>query len=70
MGLLKPRAMCINCGTKVHTRPCPSNTSLKERTLGATPVGKVCPSCGAKFTGKISLTGHRAYVEEPEPRAE
>jgi DNA-directed RNA polymerase subunit RPC12/RpoP len=59
MGLKNMRAICPNCGGKIHTQ---AKGLLGSIALGANgtlvKTGTRCQHCGAKLTGKVTATNY------------
>ena len=54
MGFWNMRAICPNCGAKIHTQG------------GST--GKVCPSCGVDLKGYVNMFTNKAKLASPPPK--
>lgn len=75
MGLKNMRAICPNCGGKVHTQP---KGFLGTIALGANgplvKTGTQCEHCGVKLTGKVTLQNYavldRRAPSQPAPANE
>lgn len=65
MGLVNPRAICPNCGGKIHTQGGLLGDVFGHRT------GLVCQHCGVGLTGKVgrfSNVAELAPTPAPQPQ--
>jgi hypothetical protein len=53
MGVLNPRAICPNCGGKIHTQ--------------AGRTGRECQFCGVALTGKVGAVSNRGQLADRDP---
>lgn len=64
MGLTNLRAICPNCGSKIHTQ----GRGLGRFTLGTSgalaTTGTECPSCGAALSGKVGVDNKAIAAED------
>lgn len=69
MGLKNMRAICPNCGGKIHTQP---KGLLGSLAIGANgplvQTGKQCELCGVRLTGKVTLQNY-AVLDSRQPRS-
>lgn len=65
MGMKNMRAICPNCGGKIHTQP---KGFLGAIAIGAngplTKTGTTCEHCGVKLTGKVTATNYAVLAPE------
>jgi len=64
MGLRNLRAICPNCGAKIHTQPKGIGRISWVNTWMFTETGQECPYCGVELTGNV-LPGQRAELAPP-----
>lgn len=68
MGIRNLRAICPNCGAKIHTQPKGlGHVSLWMNSGPLVKTGTQCPMCGVALTGKV-LLGNQAELA-PQPPA-
>ena len=53
MGLRNLRAICPNCGSKIHTQPKGLGHITWANSWMNVQTGKECPYCGVALTGKV-----------------
>lgn len=63
MGFWNPRAICPNCGAKIHTQPADDLTQI----LGARRTGTKCPQCGVELTGRVTLDNKATLALQVAP---
>lgn len=70
MGMKNMRAICPNCGGKIHTQP----KGLGHVMLGAngvfTQTGKQCELCGVALTGRVDYKNFAVLARTEQPRTE
>jgi ribosomal protein S27AE len=59
VGLRNLRAICPNCGAKIHTQPKGLGHITWANSWVNVQTGKECPFCGVALTGKVG-PGNRA----------
>jgi hypothetical protein len=64
MGLRNLRAICPNCGGKIHTQPKGLGHLTWANSWLTAQTGTECQHCGVALTGKITAAG-RAVLAEP-----
>lgn len=60
MGFWNPRAICPNCGAKIHTQGQIVFGPLTAET------GKTCPNCGVALTGRVGVFSNKAKRAVPQ----
>lgn len=63
MGLRNNRAICPNCGGKIHTQPKGLGHITWMNSWFLVETGKECQHCGAALTGKVG-PDNRAKLAE------
>lgn len=53
MGVMNLRAICPNCGGKIHTQPKGIGKFTWARSWFMVETGKACQHCGVALTGKV-----------------
>jgi len=66
MGLRNQRAICPQCGGKIHTQPKGLGHVTWANSGPLAQTGSECQHCGVPLTGKVTLTGY-AVVDETRP---
>jgi hypothetical protein len=62
MGVLNPRAICPNCGAKIHTQ--------QSIWPGSKRTGTECPHCGVKLSGRVGALDNKAVLAGQQSGAE
>jgi hypothetical protein len=62
MGFWKPRAICPNCGSKIHTQDALPGPPLPGGGIQRT--GTQCPQCGIPLTGKVGFLSNTAQIDQ------
>lgn len=57
MGLRNLRAICPNCGAKIHTQPKGLGHITWANSWLFAETGSECPECGLPLTGKVTAGG-------------
>jgi hypothetical protein len=67
MGFMNPRAICPNCGGKIHTQPNAWGALFFSgvRPTFAVRTGSTCPFCGVALTGKVTITNQAVLAKAP-----
>lgn len=66
MGVKNLRAICPNCGGKIHTQPKGFLGSIALAANGPmVKTGTVCQHCGVKLTGKVTLQNYAVLAAPP-----
>lgn len=68
MGLRNLRAICPNCGGKIHTQPKGLGKLTWMNSWMFVETGRQCQHCGVALTGKVTA-GNRAVVDTTKPTA-
>lgn len=55
MGVMNLRAICPNCGGKIHTQPKGLGHLTWARSWFLVQTGKSCQHCGVALTGKVKM---------------
>lgn len=65
MGIRNLRAICPNCGAKIHTQPKGlGHVSLWMNSGPLVKTGTQCPMCGVALTGRVMLAGNVAELAD------
>jgi ribosomal protein S27AE len=64
MGLRNLRAICPNCGAKIHTQPKGLGKITWMNSGPLSETGKECPECGVALTGKVKMDGKAELAEK------
>mgnify|MGYP003577476606 CR=1 FL=1 len=62
MGVRNLRAICPNCGAKIHTQPKGLGHITWANSWVFAQTGHECPQCGVALTGKITADGRAEMV--------
>jgi len=62
VGFFNPRAICPNCGAKIHTQDALPGPRFPGGGIQRT--GKQCPQCGIPLTGKVGFLGNTAQIDQ------
>lgn len=65
MGIMNLRAICPNCGGKIHTQPKGLGHFTWMRSAWLVKTGTACMHCGVGLTGKVSWGNRAVLAEEP-----
>jgi len=65
MGLMNVRAICPNCGGKIHTQPKGLGHLTWMRNGPLVQTGSVCQHCGVALSGRVRL-GNRAVLADED----
>ena len=57
MGLRNLRAICPNCGSKIHTQPKGLGHITWANSWVNAQTGRECPACGVALSGNITANG-------------
>lgn len=68
MGLVNNRAICPNCGGKIHTQARGLGVLLPIRSGIAVRTGTQCQHCGVTLSGKVGLDNKAILAETAERR--
>jgi hypothetical protein len=67
VGLRNLRAICPNCGAKIHTQPKGLGHITWANSWVLAQTGRECPYCGVALTGKITAAGRAELAPSPPP---
>lgn len=70
MGLVNNRAICPECGGKIHTQGRGLGVLLPIRSGIAVQTGTRCQHCGVALSGKVGLDNKAILAEDDERRRE
>jgi hypothetical protein len=66
MGMQNMRAICPQCGTKIHTEASAWGVlALGGRSGPMTRTGLECPGCGLALSGKVGFDGNAIAADDP-----
>lgn len=71
MGLRNLRAICPNCGAKIHTQPKGLGHITWANSWVLAQTGTECPYCHVALTGKVTAAGRAELAPppvQPKPR--
>jgi DNA-directed RNA polymerase subunit RPC12/RpoP len=66
MGLRSLRAICPNCGAKIHTQPKGLGHITWANSWITAQTGRECPYCGVALTGKVTAAGRAELADGPK----
>jgi hypothetical protein len=67
MGVRNMRAICPNCGGKVHTQPKGLGRVTWLNSWFLVETGDHCQWCGVAFTGKVTVDNQAVLASAPQP---
>jgi len=65
VGVRNLRAICPNCGAKIHTQPKGLGHITWANSWINVQTGKECPSCGVALTGKVKANNRAELANGP-----
>ncbi len=68
MGIMNLRAICPNCGGKIHTQPRGLGHLTWARSAFLVKTGKECQHCGIALSGKVGLDNRAIAADDRRAR--
>ncbi len=69
MGVMNLRAICPNCGGKIHTQPKGLGYLTWSRSWFLVQTGTTCQHCGVALSGRVKADNKAELASEAEQRA-